>query len=415
MKKKMYLLLLAKRALKLYPTIIAVTLITLLGIALSAVMILKSNDNPDEKQKVSIGIVGDTSDKALGIGVDVIKDIDSSRLYFDFLNMTEDEAKKALEADEIAGYLYIPENFAGSILRMKENVTAQYYLPNKPENLGTVLTREVIDTVSIYITESQRAAAGVHYYVLENELEEDTSPPMTEVSGQIIANALLARNDLYEREYTGIADSLSVGGYYVMGLLLFFMLLWGISCSGIFEKKDLSMTKFLATRGMGACQQIIYEYIVYFLMTFITFLIIFLLLGAAVTGIDTGIPEFKVTTMGDIVMLFFKLTPVMLAISAMQMFMYELVTGTVASTMLQFLSAIVLGYLSGCFYPNYFFPDALRSFIELLPPGAGFAYMRGALLSKFEAGHFFILLAYTLIFIPAAMLLRKRRMAGDGE
>ena len=73
------------------------------------------------------------------------------------------------------------------------------------------------------------------------------------------------------------------------------------------------------------------------------------------------------------------------------------------------------GYLSGCFYPNYFFPEGLRKVIDLLPPGAGFGYMRKALLSEFALPQFLLLLGYAAVFIMLAVMIRKRRMAGDSR
>ena len=85
MKKRMYPILLLKRILKIYPSILAITLGTILSISLAAAIILKSSTDDPDKQKVSIGIVGDTEDTFFDVGVDVITDIDDSRFYFDFI------------------------------------------------------------------------------------------------------------------------------------------------------------------------------------------------------------------------------------------------------------------------------------------------------------------------------------------
>ena len=408
----MYFLLLCKRTLKIYPTILIITLATLTSIFLAAVMILRSNADSEDRQKISIGIVGDTSDTFFDVGIDVIKDIDHSRLYIDFLSMTEDEAREALKSEKISGYLSVPDGFIYGIAAF-DNEPAVYYIRNKTDSLGTVLTKEVIDTVAIYITQSQKAALGMRYYIRANGLEKSDS--VEAISKQILTNVLLPRNELYESEFTGIADTLSTGGYYITGLLLFFLLLWGISCSKMFLRKDLAVPRFLCTRGMGAGNQIICEYLVYIAATLVMLLIIALMAGTLLFFRNIGIRELEAKTTADCIGFVFAILPAVLAICAMQTFMYEAVPGTVASILLQFLCAVFLGYLSGCFYPNYFFPKALRSITDILPPGAGFSFMRKAIISEFDAVGFFILIGYTVFFLVLSVIIRKKRMAGDGE
>ena len=408
----MYPVLLGKRVLKIYPSILMITLGTIISIALAAAMILKSNsDNPD-KQKVAIGIVGDTQDTFFDVGVDVITDIDDSRFYFDFLTMDKKEAEKALENDEILGYLYIPEGFVDGIASL-ENEPATYYIANKPDNLGTALTGEVIDTVSVYISGSQQVASALREFIKTNKLVRGDS--IDRISLQLITDVLLQRNKLYETEYTGIADTLSAGGYYIIGLLLFFLLLWGISCSRIFVGRDLSVARFLCTRGMGSTKQILCEYAVFTLTTVVTLLIFAVIFGIVVFNTELGIRELETAGIGSCIGFVFAILPVISAVCAMQVFMYEAVPGTVASVVLQFLTAIILGYLSGCFYPNYFFPESVRNIIDILPTGAAFVYMRKVLVSHFSLRSLLILLTYTAAFIVLSVIIRKRRLAGDGR
>lgn len=410
MKKRMYLFLQFKRALKIYPTVFIVTFMTLASIAAAAFWVINNNLKSEDKQKVSIGITGNTTDTFFNMGINVIKSIDSSKNYIDFISMSEEEAKKALENDEIFGYIFIPDGFVDGIAFLK-NKAAKYYFPNKPESLGTILTQEVIDTVSVYITESQRAAEGLRNYIAENNLKKGSA--IDDISQKMLMSILFARNGYYKSEFTGVADSLSTGAYYTVGFITFFLLLWGISCSRLMMKNNCDFYKILRIRGIKSVAQIICEYIVYFVITLVTFIFAAAVFGIIAQNVRIPIAELEFAGSWKCVCFVLRIIPAILAVTAMQTALYEAVFGTVPSLLSQFLCAIVLGYLSGCFYPNYFFPQAVRTVIEFLPSGAAFSSMRKAVAGEFDVGSFLTLTAYTVVFIAAAILIRKKRTDGD--
>lgn len=410
MKKIIYLFLQFKRALKIYPTVFIVTFMTLVSIATAAFLVINNNLKSEDKQKVSIGITGNITDTFFNIGINVIKSIDSSKNYIDFISMSEEEAKKALENDEIFGYISIPDGFVDSIAFL-ENKAAKYYFPNKPESLGTILTQEVIDTVSVYITESQRAAEGLRNYITENNLKKGSA--IDDISKKMLMSILFARDSYYKTEFTGVADSLSTGAYYTVGFITLFLLLWGISCSKFMMKNNYEFSKILRIRGIKSAAQIICEYIVYFIITLITFIFAAVILGIIVQNVRIPIAELEFAGIWECVCFVFRIIPAILAITAMQTVLYESVLGTVPSLLSQFLCAIILGYLSGCFYPNYFFPQVVRTVIDFLPSGAAFSFMRKAVVGDFDTVSFFTLTAYTAVFIAAAILIRKKRTDGD--
>ncbi len=410
MKRKMYFALQLKRVLLKFPSILAVIIPTLVCTILAAAMILGNSRGNESSTKVSVGVVGNTTDTFFNIGIDVIKNIDDSRYYIDIISMSKQEAEESLSNEEIIGYVEVPENFIYSIAAM-DNVPAVYYLPNKPESLGTALTKEVMDTVAVYITESQKVVAGLSDFIKSNGLKYGTS--LDDISIDLMTNAILPRNNLYETEFTGVSDNLSTGMYYITGFLLFFMLLSGVTFSSVLIKKDRTMSKLLYSRGFGSIRQVICEYTVYVLILTVLFLILSVIFGIVAGFVDMGIRELKFVNAADCVFFILRIIPVILSICAMQFFMYEAVKGIVPAILLQFLTAVILGYLSGCFYPNYFFPESVRNIIELLPSGAGFTFMRRCVLSEFPIITFAVLIVHTFIFLAASVFIRRKRLAGD--
>ena len=118
------------------------------------------------------------------------------------------------------------------------------------------------------------------------------------------------------------------------------------------------------------------EYISYLTITIITLFGIAFILGTVANINDFGIYELKGMTPLGAVGYIIKILPAVLMITLMQMMFYELVSGTVGAILIQFILAVGLGYISGCFYPNYFFPETMQNIASNLPTGVAFSYMR---------------------------------------
>ena len=412
MKGKMYPLILTKRALHFFPQILFLTLLTFSVILVCVSSIYGGDAKNKDTAKISVGIVGDTSTTHLNMGIDIIRNIDDSRFYIDLITMTSEEAEENLENGNIAGYVVIPDGFIDGISSM-DNTPAVYYLPDSPETLGTVLTKEVVETVADYIKESQKAVSGLWHFIKSNRLSAGRN--LDEISIRLMTGSLLPRNRLYTLEYTGMTDSLSVGSYYTAAFLLVFIMLSGIPCCPLLYKKDLSVQKLLFSRGIGCTRQILCEYAVYTALTIAILIILSLLFCLFGKDLSAAIPELSPLGSYGFTVYIIRIIPVILSVCAMHIFIYEAVRGLCAAILLQFASGVILGYLSGCFYPDYFFPESVRFIAGLLPSGAGFAFMRSAFSGSVPFMRYVLPLLYTAVFTALSVLLRRKRTESDTE
>lgn len=411
MKKSTYLLLQLKRTMKIYPSVLIITLVTLCSIVLTAGIILHKESESADRQKMKVGLVGDVSDSYLGLGVYALKNMDSSRFTIDFVELNEEEAREKLKKRELTGFVQVPEDFVDSVAH-GENVPADYITINAPESFGSVITGEITQTVSGLITRSQNAMDCMFDVAKMSGKNENMRSYIDEMT-LLYAEQLLGRETTFNINNTGIKDSVSTGGYYICGVLMFLLLLWGISCNRILIKKNYAMSKMLYSRGIKTGSQIVCEYLGYFIVTFITFLVFGLIFGIVVSNNDFGVRELQnadvVTSIGFVI----KIIPVIAMIGAMQMMLYEMSSGTVNAILLQFLTAVVLGYISGCFYPDNFFPEVVQKITSVLPSGVGFAFLRKSINGISVMQEFLISAIYTVIFLCSAVLIREYKMAGD--
>ena len=408
--KKKYFTLQLKSVFKVYPMIICLTLITILSIATACFFITGQKTDTEEKQKISIGIVGDLEDSYLKIGLYALQNMDNSRFYIDFINYTEENAKKALNDRKISGYVLIPENYVNSILQGR-NQQAKYITLNAPHGFGTIISSEVAELVSHVVTESQKGMYSMQDVAQDyNNAEIDKKIEKLTLS---YVNFLLSRNDIYEIETFGVADSLSFAGYYICGFLILFLLLWGIAANRIFTSKNPMYSRVLKIAGINPSSQILCEYTPYLIVSLVTLLLFAGLFGIMIQFINPVIIELSGVSIWGRLGFIIKILPVIVMITMMHTAFYELIPNTIGSVLMQFLLAIGLGYVSGCFYPNYFFPEAVQNFVYFLPVGVGFSYVRKAMTGGILLKDFFIVLIYIISFFLITSSMRKYKITGD--
>lgn len=397
-----------KRVLKVFPTIIVTTLFLLLSIALLMWVVLDKNNSSEKKQIVQIGLTGDLEGSYLGIGIQTIQNLDSSRFAISFVDMTEEEAKEQLMQGKISAYVIVPDGFVESVT-LGENLPLTYVTSTRATGVGSMVMNELVDTISKIVVESQNAIYGTQSFMLENGMKDIYWDATDELYLRIV-NFVLGRTQVYELETLGVANNPSLPGYYVCGILLLFLLLWGIVCSPLFVKRSEALSKLLKARGQGAWSQVLGEYVAYVALMLGTLLFVFILLAASmlITGIEPA--EWEGEGIGRLSLFLLQMVPVTLLISAMQFLIYEVVHGMVGSVFAQFLIALSLGYLSGCFYPISFFPQSVQAISGWLPSGAAVQYAGKSMLSVSAGRECLIMAGYWICFLALAAAVRRHKI-----
>lgn len=408
--KNSYLNLQTKRALKHYPAIFAITLLLIVCISLACVLMISKSNNDDSKQKIKIAITGDLTQTYLDIGITALQSLDSSRFSIEIETLDEESAKKALQNGEISGYLKVPEDFVDAVMDM-DNIPLVYVTSDSPSSFGSILLNEVAKTISNTVSETQRGIYGMQK--ASRELgKKSTLKKNTKDLNIIYIESVLKRTDIYENEYLGAGDGISTGAYFICGGIVIFMLLWGISCNSYLFKRDRSIEKLLISKGISITRQTLAEYLSYLAITLVTFMTIFLLGGYALQYFRTGIRELEVLYTFDYFTLFIKLIPVIIMFTALQFMLYESVSSYVGIILVQFVFALGSGYICGCLYPSYYFPEAVQKFASFLPTGVGVSYARTTLSGNTDIKTLFATIGFSVCFLFLSIAIRKHRNAG---
>lgn len=364
----------------MFPAILLQAAVLMGMIALFGQMVWEMREGSADRQKVTVSLVGDLTDSYLQWGLFALENLDSMHLAVEFRPMTEEEAIRKL--DEGQAIAVIPEGLMDSIMR-GENRKITYVTAGGSPDLASVLIREVMESMSMLLVETQNAIYGMQRVMGNHGLADRgrTQEAVDEINVRYF-DLFLNRTEVYDMEQLGLSDQLSFPGYYLCGILLFFLMLWGIACSPLSVKRDLAFQRLLRAKGQSVFSQVAGEYLAYAALMVLSFLLVALPLLVAIRHLRLPIPEWNGAGFREQALFLAQALPVIALLSAFQLFLFELVSGVVNGVLMQFLSAICLGYLSGCFYPLSFLPKGVQKISAFLPSGMSLRYLDACLLDE---------------------------------
>lgn len=400
-----------KRIKRVLPAIMIMTLLLVGCILLIAGVMLQSDSSSEKKQKVQVGLVGDISGSYLGFGITALQHLDSSRFAIEFIEMEEETARDRLNRGSLSAFVIVPDGFVDAAVR-GENMPLTYVCTKGSMGLGSMIMNELVHTISGLLTESQNAIYGMQRFLLSNG-KSDIYWEATDTLYFRFLDFILGRTTVYQLEMIGVSGNLSIIGYYLSGLTILFLLLWGIAGSPLFIKRDKALPKLLASKGQNAVSQILGEQLAYFVMMAASFFLVILLvsIGMALSGVT--LPEWEGDGIAPLFAFYRRMLPVVAVLSAYQLFLFELTSDMVSGILLQFINALCLGYLSGCFYPISFFPKPVQLIQPLLPTGIGLNYGRKILLSESAGPELFLLLVFFAGFLLLTVAVRKYQLTKE--
>ena len=404
-----YFALQLKRMLRQLPATLLVTVLLLMSAGLLANAMLEKNRADAPVQPLKLGMIGDFDNEYLRFGLFAIQHLDPSRYSADILVFdTEDEARSELLLGRINAYFRIPDTFVESIQR-GEIEPIRYVATSGSVSLGSALTDEIVAAVGELLSATQDAVYGTQHLV-EDRLPKMKSWQAGDALGQLYIEQVLDRAAMFETEILDAPAGMDLAQSMLCGVLVLFLMLWGITASGVFARREQELGGMLCARGMGALPQVAAELGAYLALLLVTLaavavpaLLVLKTVDLSALGIDLQ--------PAALTRLIVRLLLVAVMTGALQFLLYELATGVIQGVLLQFLTAMALGYASGCLYPLRFFPVAMQAVAQWLPTGCAIAFLGAGLAHQPGVGAGLALAAYAVLFFVAAAALRRRRLA----
>lgn len=396
------------RVMKILPTILLTTVLMCVCVGVLAMFFLGSRA-AESSRKYQIGIVGDVEDSYLGFGIQALMLLDSSRFFIDIEYVTEKEAAQGLRQGRLSSYARVPDGLVDSLVSGANDRPVSIVAAEGQRQILGIMMEELTEAISVLITRSQ---SGV--YAMQTALRENGK-------GDMVPEADMALNLRYiehvldgdafcDMEILGMANGLSTEGYYFCSIFLVFLLMSGINASPLFFSKSRDLHRLMASRGVGAPEQVFGEYLAYICLTVLCQAGIFLMIGIVLNRGFFQITEWGNMGAEPLMGFFVRLLPMTAMIAAMQFLLYEMVTGIVSSILLQFICGIAMCYLAGCFYPASFFPEVLQRIGQILPVGVALRYTDGVMMENVPFADGFGIFLYLLVFLCLSVSVRKYRI-----
>lgn len=390
------------------PAVFCVTLVLVCAIAFIAKGLISDKLDDESRAKIELAICGDMEGSYLGVGVMALQHMDSSRFAVNFHTMEVAEAREALIKGDILAYLEIPDDFVDSVVN-GENLNVKFYFSTSQVGIGTKMMSELADVISGFIIKSQNAIYGMQNLCDEYGYYDVYWDATDELNLKYI-DIILSRQDFFDIEALGLSNSLSMPAYYVCGFLVLFLLVFGINGCAIFVRRDMSLGRMMSANGVGPGAQVLIEFLSYLVLVVINVLSVFCLLGGVCEFVEFTIPEWETIHFAKVLSFGISLFPAVIMLSAMAFLCYELSDNVVSGILLQFLVALSMSYISGCFYPASFFPEGIQMLGKILPSGVATGYASMCMRAETDVMMFGCMVGYTAAFMIIAVLLRKRKL-----
>lgn len=393
-----------RRLIRPLPWALLTVLVILAALLLLARGVME--DARQDNQKMKVAVVGIQEDPLLQMGLVALQNMDASRYSLELLEMDEAQSKAALEKGEIAGYGVIPPDFA-------QEAMYGHFLPitfvTTPGSAGmvSVLKEEITAAVEELLVTAQKGIYGSWNLLTDHGLEGEAQGIVNGISLTYV-ELVLARNRVYTLEELGISQGLTLVQHMTLGILVVFLMLAALCYSPVLVGGEHTLSRLLASRGVGAGKQILAE-----LGSFLVSFSLLLLCAGALGLLAAHLGGFSLPPVKTLLFWMWTALPVVVMMAAWSFFLFSLAKELVSGVLLVALLSLALCFAGGCMYPASFFPDAVRQAARFLPTGLAMEQLSCCVTGGQGSG--FWLLLYSAGFAALTWLHRVGSILGGGS
>ncbi|MBR5650263.1 ABC transporter permease [Pseudobutyrivibrio sp.] len=406
-----YLIIQYKRIFKLLPGIVAMILVIAALLGAAGIALMYSDAYQEEQQRYKLGVVGETDDEMISLGVYMIGTLDESRYMIELVEYDDEEAARdAMRSADVSAYIVITDEFSDALNAMTNDKKLKYYATSGQKGISNVMMDEIASIATNIIVYSETGICTVRQLMKEQGYAKAYRSEKIDELFMLYIASLMVRTNVAEITELGLSDGLSTPAYYFSGILAFFMMLLSFCAISFFLGQKNAQYKFMSAKGITAPYQVAGEYIPFLsinvLCTAITLGVIFTVMGLGIFSME----EFSKGYVSDYIGFGIKLIPVCIMFSALGFMIFEILIGVINKILVAFMFYIGMGYVSGYFYPKTFFPGLVQRIGEIIPSGVAFRYI-SQILTRGHVGFSCLwMFGYTVVFLVVATGLRQQKI-----
>ncbi len=385
-----------KRVLRYLPFAVVMSLLLVTIFSLFALRFIDDDSASEDKQIIKIGMVGDTSSTFLGVGIELIKEADSSNMMLSLETMSESNARAMLNAGKISAYIVVPEGFVDAATH-GDVMQLDFVTSDVSGGITAVFKEEILTAISQMLVHSQKGIYAMQDLVLSNGLREDYGKNTDELFLRYF-NLIFKRPSVLRLDVLGISDGVDLVTYLLCGLSIFCLSLFGIQYCPLYVRTDHSLGRLAASRGFSVWKQTVYELLAYLFAVLVTCVCVFSVL-----------PMIGAVSFGSALRFFAFSIPAVVLVAVLQFFAFTVADNVAGGATFQFFGAVILSYVCGCIYPISFFPEALQLIGNVLPLGVIRKYIVSVVCGTFDVSSAVTIAIYSVFLIIAAIAVNYRK------
>ena len=275
MKAYRYFLVQLKLCIRNIPAVLI--LVALLFFLLSSFFSGNVKENSEvEREKIKLGVVGNSENRLINFGVDFLKNADQSKDYLDVqLFDSKEKAVELVESGELAACIVVSDDFIDNI-RHGENLSLDFVTKKGTVDLSSSIINDVVITVSRMVVDVQSIAFTSEEY-LENVAGLEDKKLMNKINFYLLER-VLSRNELV-RNVEVSKNGVSLGGYYFCSLIILAVVFLGIVNAPLLSKNNTDFHRLLSVGGCGEIYQIVLESTSYILSVLFEIFVLLIAFG----------------------------------------------------------------------------------------------------------------------------------------
>lgn len=346
-----------KRTIKLIPHILAgaIALSIVIGaIAFCAGKMIYINEN-DVTVDIAYSLEDDSRMTEMVIGM--LKSSDSISSVCNFIQTTEAESMELLKNNRILAAITIPAGFMNSLMTGK-NYSIRISLPIRL-SLYSIILVELSKAVETTLDAAQAGVYTLHdFYKEQNALQYEKEANLA--LNSLYLTKAFDRSSIFQSHTVSATGSLSVTEYYICAGIVILILMLGTTFVHSVQANSNIMNLKLRQAGIGnqhiVLSKIISIALTLFLLLYGSILILFILERLNIFSITFRLSAAWINT-----------AVISLCAASVIVFIIFLSNGRTNGMFLLFLLITVMCFISGCFVPELFLPDILKSISDYLP------------------------------------------------
>lgn len=381
-----------KRAVKAVPRVIAGAILPLLLAGMAVFFVWKHHSSASDTVLSPIALVNQDTKENLALILPIITESEAAS-NFTFLEMSEEDAMKALDNGEVCAALILPADMFSGILN-STNIPARLYLPGGA-SAPSLLIGKYAEAGSLTLGASQAGIYATTDLYETYGITEHLSDVYYDINTENLKYAL-SRESAFSVKSTTATGSLSLPEYYGCTLFLCILLFFGTGMgSALGTPAPKTFSDQLRRNGMGAFSLE--------LSLFLPLAMFYLILTLLLSGVaHVLLPNF---TLSGTAILF--LVCLALCFSAFTQLLFSFAKNAGQGLLLFIFLGLLMILLSGGFLPYAFLPDFCTGLTKFLPLGVCLTGLRRAANGALALTDSLALLVHFVVISGLLMLLSR--------